>query len=57
MKAPPLAEAISRLQKEIITTGMDKLRTSNIEKIKKLNELIEKQTQNEQIQDSNMGRN
>jgi len=57
MKAPPIAEEILRLRKEIITTGIDQFRSSNIEKIKRLNELIEKQTQNEQIQDSNMGRN
>ena len=49
MKAPPIAEEILRLRKEIITTGMDKLRSSNIEKIKRLNELIKKANNNEKI--------
>ena len=40
MKAPPIAEEILRLRKEIITTGIDQFRSSNIEKIKKLNKLL-----------------
>ena len=47
MKAPPIAEEILRLRKEIITTGIDQFRSSNIEKIKKLNELIKKANNNE----------
>tara|TARA_Y100000310_G_C20013257_1_gene503929 strand:+ start:73 stop:216 length:144 start_codon:yes stop_codon:yes gene_type:complete len=47
MKAPPIAEEILRLRKEIIKTGIDQFRSSNIEKIKKLNELIKKANNNE----------
>ena len=47
MKARPIAEEILRLRKEIIITGIDKLRSSNIEKIKKLNELIKRANNNE----------
>jgi hypothetical protein len=47
MKPLPIAEEILRLRKEIITSGFDKLRSSNIEKIKKLNELIKRANNNE----------
>jgi hypothetical protein len=40
-----ITKEIAKLQKEIITTGMDKLRSSNIEKQYKLNKLIKKAEQ------------
>ena len=49
MKAPPIAEEILQLRKEIITTGMDKLRNSNIEKVRRLNELLKKLNDNEKV--------
>ena len=49
MKSLPIAEEILKLRKEIIITGMNQFRSSNIEKIKRLNELIKKANNNEEI--------
>jgi len=49
MKTPPIAEEILRLQKEIITFGMGKLRSSNIEKKRKLEELLKKLNEDEKV--------
>ena len=49
MKSLPIAEEILKLRKEIIITGMNQFRRSNIEKIKRLNELIKKANNNEEI--------
>ena len=47
MKPPPIAEEIHRLRKEIIVKGIGQFRSSNIEKIKKLNDLIKRANNNE----------
>jgi len=46
---PNLLKKIEELKQSIITTGMDKLRQSNIDKIRKLNELIKKVDNNDRI--------
>tara|TARA_R110000824_G_scaffold28346_2_gene95378 strand:- start:182 stop:346 length:165 start_codon:yes stop_codon:yes gene_type:complete len=49
MKSPPIAEEILRLRKEIVTKGVYQFCSSNIEKINRLNELIKRANNNEQI--------
>ena len=49
MKAQPIAEEILRLRKEIVTEGMGQFRNSNLEKIKRLNELIKKANNDEKV--------
>ena len=51
MKSPPLSlmEQIEKLKESIITFGMAKLRFSNIEKQKKLEELLKKIKDNEKV--------
>ena len=58
MKSPndDVLKKIEELKKSIIILGMARLRSSNIEKQKKLKELQKKLNNDEKVQDSNMGR-
>ena len=46
MSTLPITDEIAKLKKEIVTTGMEQFRSSNIEKQKRLNELIRKSSEN-----------
>ena len=58
MKSPDhdILKEIEELKKSIIIFGMARLRSSNIEKQKKLKELQRKLNDDEKVQNSNMGR-